>query len=181
MTEANIQGTPVVTSPEVCTACVLAKMLETGVMSGAVDAGHSQCEGTRQEPCRCGCEYSLQHQCKECGRKGTNLDDGGQCVDRRDCANVILAAAAAKRAADHQRKLEAPPKRTGGRVSGTPRDCMCGCGEKTGGGNYRPGHDARHVSQLVASIKAGSEKLEDVIDELPSQALRDKLTKAVNG
>lgn len=36
-----------------------------------------------------------------------------------------------------------------------PKDkplCRCGCGERTGGGSYRPGHDARHVSQLKQAV-----------------------------
>lgn len=155
-TAPNQYGVPVTTDLEVCMGCTLAKMLETGVIASSVDAGHSQCEGTRQMPCSCGCEYSLQRQCKECSRKGPTLDDGGQCVDRRDCANTILAAAANRRADEVKRKAAAPPKRTGGRASAVPRDCKCGCGEKTGGGLYRPGHDARHVSALVNQYRVGS-------------------------
>jgi len=178
-TAPNQYGTPVTTDPEVCMACVLAKMLETGVMSGAVDAGHSGCEGTRQKPCTCGCEYSLQKQCKECSRKGQVLDDGGQCVDRRDCANTILAHAANRRAEEVKRKAAAPPKRTGGRTASSPRDCTCGCGEKTGGGLYRPGHDARHVSALVNQYKVGSIDRDKALKALEhSDKLQAKFDKA---
>lgn len=38
-----------------------------------------------------------------------------------------------------------------------PQDCKCGCGEKTGGGNFRPGHDARLVSLVVKGERKVSE------------------------
>lgn len=38
------------------------------------------------------------------------------------------------------------------RKSKVPVQCRCGCGEMTGGGNYRPGHDARHVGEIAREI-----------------------------
>ena len=43
------------------------------------------------------------------------------------------------------------------------QECRCGCGEMTGGGNYRPGHDARHAGQVVLSAMDG-EDLDALID-----------------
>ena len=40
------------------------------------------------------------------------------------------------------------------RKSKVPQECRCGCGEMTGGGNYRPGHDARHVGEVARLIVA---------------------------
>lgn len=31
----------------------------------------------------------------------------------------------------------------------TPQECRCGCGDMTKGGNYLPGHDARHAGQVA--------------------------------
>lgn len=35
----------------------------------------------------------------------------------------------------------------------TGPDCLCGCGEKTKGGRFRPGHDARYHSRLAKEGK----------------------------
>jgi hypothetical protein len=53
--------------------------------------------------------------------------------------------------------------------------CRCGCGEQVGrGARYRPGHDARHASQVGrAMIAAGAEDPE-LLAALPSEALRAK-------
>lgn len=163
-----------------CNSCALAKMLEKGVFSDSIDAGHSSCEGTADEPCACKCEYAQMHQCRECGRKGTTLDDHGQCVDRTNCANAILEASTQRAAARAAAKAETPAKRSPSGGSATKRPCKCGCGEMTGGGMYRPGHDARHVSALTRAVKAGETALHDAVGELAHSAkLQDKLRKAV--
>lgn len=182
VTETNVMGTPVMTDTNVCTACKLARMLETGILSSSVDAGHSSCEGSDEMPCACGCEYSRGAACKECLRKGMNLDDHGQCVNRRDCANAILAASAASRAERARRAAVEPPKRHGGSSTAQKRPCTCGCGETTGGGLYRPGHDARHVSNLVKQVKAGELTLAEATKAVAhSEKLIAKLEKAVGG
>lgn len=33
-------------------------------------------------------------------------------------------------------------------------DCQCGCGERTRGGKYKPGHDARHHARLKREATA---------------------------
>lgn len=186
MTETNLAGGPVPPTESargaICVSCRLAWMMETGVMSAAVDGAHSACEGTTADPCGCHCDYATRHQCKQCGRKrpAETLDSSGECVDRRDCSNTILAAAAARRAERTQKALVSPTKRPGGgSTASKPRPCTCGCGETTGGGLYRPGHDARHVSQLTAKVRAGEITETAASDQLPSQKLRDKLTKAL--
>lgn len=53
-------------------------------------------------------------------------------------------------------KYEAParPERTSSRTSrkAVPQECTCGCGEMTGGGRFRPGHDAKMKSRLLVAI-----------------------------
>ena len=183
--ETNSAGTPLPPTEKngvrICTSCQLGIMLQSGAIVGTYDAGHSQCEGTRADPCGCSCEFAKRHQCKECSRKTDKLDDKGQCVDRRDCANAILAAHAAARADRAKRASAEPPKRTNVRsgVGGPAPAGKCECGETTGGGNYRPGHDARHVSKLTAAVKSGELTLDAALSRLPSDKLRDKLTKAI--
>lgn len=63
----------------------------------------------------------------------------------------------------------------------TPKDCKCGCGEQTKGGNYNPGHDARHAGQVARAVLDGDLELEAAIEanfwELPK--LEAKVRKSV--
>lgn len=55
-------------------------------------------------------------------------------------------------------KLLAPPKpkkKKGPKPKPTPRACVCGCNEMTKGGEFLPGHDARHKAALIREVKAG--------------------------
>lgn len=63
--------------------------------------------------------------------------------------------------------------------------CLCGCGQETSAKSYyRPGHDASHVSILLADIIAGKDLSTDVVAKykagLPSDALRIKFERAVD-
>ncbi|WP_018178759.1 hypothetical protein [Jongsikchunia kroppenstedtii] len=71
---------------------------------------------------------------------------------------------------------EPPASSTEGKRKGkrTPQECRCGCGEMTGGGNYRPGHDARHVGQVARAVVAKEISLAEGMDQLGSQALQLK-------
>lgn len=60
--------------------------------------------------------------------------------------------------------------------------CKCNCGQTVGPkATYRPGHDARHVSDLLATIIEHQEfeMIEAYQKDLPSVALRAKFAKAV--
>lgn len=48
----------------------------------------------------------------------------------------------------------ARPPRAPRASGGAPRPCGCGCTEMTGGGIYRPGHDARHAGNLQKRVVA---------------------------
>ena len=61
------------------------------------------------------------------------------------------------------KEKKAPRERAPKKVK-TPIECRCGCGEMTGGGNYRPGHDARHAGQIVKRVLGGGD-LEALIDQ----------------
>lgn len=54
---------------------------------------------------------------------------------------------AAKKAAERPKKDKTPK---------TPKPCLCGCGEQTGGGDFRPGHDAKYKSTLIKEALTGS-------------------------
>ena len=55
----------------------------------------------------------------------------------------------------------------------TSPDCLCGCGSQTRGGNYRPGHDAKHVAWLMAMVRCGYD-CNFAIEKLPTPALHNK-------
>lgn len=56
--------------------------------------------------------------------------------------------------------------------------CACGCGRTTKA-RYAPGHDARHVSQLLAKINAKEVTLAAAKKQLSTEALQAKLTNAI--
>jgi len=56
-------------------------------------------------------------------------------------------------------------------------DCKCGCGEQTGGGQFRPGHDAKHKSALIKRAQDGDQT---AIDELEERNWTKFLHKAQN-
>lgn len=63
-------------------------------------------------------------------------------------------------------------------VEASTRTCKCGCGELVGKKSfYRPGHDARHVSNLVRMWRAGEIVGKDAIAHL---AHSDKLIAKFN-
>ncbi|MFB7884984.1 hypothetical protein [Microbacterium sp. NPDC056057] len=70
------------------------------------------------------------------------------------------------------------------KTSGT---CNCGCGDATGPkAMYRPGHDARHVSSLIAYLendvadgkKITAREIASLAKQLPSAPLQAKFTRA---
>lgn len=51
---------------------------------------------------------------------------------------------------------EPEPARTKTKPKKDPQPCLCGCGETTGGGRFRPGHDAKLKGQLLRQMRDGS-------------------------
>lgn len=49
-------------------------------------------------------------------------------------------------------ETKATPKRK------TPQQCLCGCGSLTGGGRFRPGHDAKLKGALIKQIRDDNAK-----------------------
>ena len=54
-------------------------------------------------------------------------------------------------------------------------ECTCGCGGRTKGGRYLPGHDAKHVAWQAAMVQSAHITPEKALAELPSPALHNKL------
>jgi hypothetical protein len=57
-------------------------------------------------------------------------------------------------AADTDRASDGREEATKTPVKGrTPRPCLCGCGQTTRGGRFKPGHDARLHSELKRNLE----------------------------
>jgi hypothetical protein len=104
-------------------------------------------------------------------------------ANRADSTPANTTPGGVERGAIPSRRPEGSPATV--RSSGVPREqraprgaqkpCGCGCGEQCGG-RYRPGHDARFVSQLTAKVKSGDLTAADALAKLDDQPkLRAKL------
>jgi len=45
-------------------------------------------------------------------------------------------------------------------------ECLCGCGGRTKGGRFLPGHDAKLKKALVADARAGKERAASKLEKL---------------
>jgi len=51
-----------------------------------------------------------------------------------------------------------------------PKECACGCGEMTAGGDFRPGHDSKTLSAIIERV-GGVIELKKKIEELTNQPI----------
>lgn len=107
----------------------------------------------------------------------------------RDKARTVspewIARKARSAARRERRELRELRKRRGESV-GTrrwnpgARDCTCGCGGRTKGGFYLPGHDSTHLVALVTGVRAGALEPEEALAEVAhSEKLQAKLAARV--
>lgn len=136
----------------------------------------------------CTCkEHSILLRCVMCGARGEAVNgETWTCMDPEACADRT-AKSHAETVRSLYGDLEDPESpRTTPKSLRPPREpakpktgkCLC-CGETTGGGNYRPGHDSKHLTMLATGVKEGLRTLEDAQSHLPTDALRAKLAKRV--
>lgn len=45
-----------------------------------------------------------------------------------------------------------------------PKQCACGCGELTAGGNFKPGHDSKTLSAILERV-GGVLNLKDLVEQ----------------
>lgn len=172
----------------VCDVCSAARLAEKGVMASRVSPEelHATCRAPGE--CACDCEAARGGRCVNCGRtrhadelESATGYDGASCVDRKSCAEAMLASPPAAKPAkatlgqrDPSRTPPARPKAPKPSRGPAPA-CTCGCGDTTGGGMYKPGHDAKHLKRLFEDVRGGSETFEAALASLPTDALRVKL------
>lgn len=85
-----------------------------------------------------------------------------ECLDPEACqvrVNKRLANNPAYQAIKESNRMPTAAKKAVAKAAtkpkAEPRDCGCGCDEQTGGGLFRPGHDARLVSTKVKEVGEG--------------------------
>ena len=140
--------------------------------------------------CPCSCAKSLERVERRTEQAKRNLDFRKSNKSGRKTTPAVQTPTAGASPSHDQTDPETTPARAprAPRPAAHTPPCRCGCGETTKGGNYRPGHDSRHLTRLTAAYFAARERLEGSEDvlaaglaELPSDQLRAKLTKAVGG
>ena len=52
----------------------------------------------------------------------------------------------------------------------TPKECGCGCGLMTAGGDFKPGHDSKTISAIVSRV-GGVLELKGIIEKLTGKPL----------
>lgn len=118
------------------------------------------------------------------GNQMWQVTQGGSTFDRAEAEAMIDAWIAA-----NTNSRPAPAKGSADRsskpVHPATHPCLCGCGVLVGrNSNYRPGHDARHVSQVVAAVlakpKMSAAQHKRLITALPTLALQVKAENAID-
>jgi len=132
--------------------------------------------------------------CTEC--YNTDIDELDEklwlCIDRTDCESrirerlgkdpsyALIHQAYANASVRLEREAKERPARSKSPSRPSSGKCAC-CGETTGGGLFRPGHDARLVSQTAADVAAGKLSPVDAVAKFEglgtSPALIAKLTR----
>lgn len=147
--------------------------------------------GTEVYLCGCG-EHELVVRCLDCNNKtpGEVSRETWTCVDaeacqqkrdkrRREADEALFGGRTpAKVSEARERAPKAPAKPKTGK-------CLC-CGETTGGGLFRPGHDAKYLTRFVERVKSDPNPAGALDVALAawesqgiSEALRAKLQKRV--
>ncbi|AYQ99492.1 hypothetical protein PBI_JOHANN_36 [Microbacterium phage Johann] len=179
---------------------VTIKTIKPGKACGFCTTGnrHDLCpggilNGNLTEVVLCGCtDHGVITRCLDCGVRSLDEVDPQtwQCIDQEACT--------ARRAKAREKSLVAlygssetgeplrsvPAKEKPAKAPSKPKigKCLC-CGETTGGGLFRPGHDSKYLTRAVTRINDGATTLDAMIDlwadQGISEALQGKLRKRV--
>lgn len=58
-------------------------------------------------------------------------------------------------------------------------ECLHGCGVRTKGGRYLPGHDAKHVAWLLEEVRLGVTTADAAITQMPTPNMHNKMVRAL--
>lgn len=164
----DVARKPRVTAMTACGYCTFGgnhHQCPGGVRNGNGSIARCTCSETE----RCG---SIR--CTDCNnRDPETIGEDWRCIDRNDCLAeqersaqknpAYLRIREVREAHGMDRKIRRGTSTPGDpekpsrapRSAATGKPCTCGCGETTGGGRFRPGHDSKYLTKLVES--AGDE------------------------
>lgn len=146
---------------------------------------------TCRETGRCG-----QLRCTDCNnREEGTVGSDWRCLDKEDCRAAQERTAQTNPVVQRVRAIQAEYRKAPLRHSATldgaegpgsaPRSrktpsqpgkpCLCECGETTGGGRFRPGHDSKYLNRLV---EAGDQTAKNLAYEV-SEAFGKKYEKRI--
>ncbi|URM86945.1 hypothetical protein SEA_TYPHER_37 [Microbacterium phage Typher] len=179
---------------------ITVKTIKPGKACGFCTTGnrHDLCpggilNGNQTEVVLCGCtDHEVITRCLDCGLRSLDEVDPQtwQCIDQESCASRRAKArekslVALYGSSDTENPLRAVPRaEKPEKAPSRPKvgKCLC-CGETTGGGLFRPGHDSKYLTRAVTEIREGTHDLADVQaawrDQGISDALQAKLAKRV--
>ena len=106
-----------------------------------------------------------RERCEESTRRGhlTALASVRRYTEEKSNQTVTVQAVSTEEVERQVAKArKAQEKREAKRANGN--SCECGCGGKTGGGRYLPGHDAKHKSALVKAALAGDQEATNLLE-----------------
>ncbi|QJD50012.1 hypothetical protein SEA_RASOVI_35 [Microbacterium phage Rasovi] len=152
--------------------------------------------GDRTTVVLCGCtEHPPVIRCLDCGHRSLRGDEfvseeTWQCIDQEACQarrekareKSLVALYGSSESGEPLRSV--PAKEKPAKAPSKPKigKCLC-CGETTGGGLFRPGHDSKYLTRAVQAIKETDADLDSMLANWASQgiseALRAKLAKRV--
>lgn len=156
-------------------ALVLAEVVAS---STTADGWHDLCPGVtidvkgRAHHCTCQCHAGVTR-CARCGATDSDLDPAtsSRCIDDEACAERIHARLAAdpryQKLAGIKARAQAEREEAQANRTRTARVGRCEhCGEPTGGGKFRPGHDAKLKSELYGEARGNGVNKQVALYEL---------------
>lgn len=140
--------------------------------------------GNQVEVVLCGCtRHEIMRRCLACGVRSndTVAESTWTCLDAEECEGRLTKSRAAYATTSVAKVLgNQPEKPTRAPAKPKTGECLC-CGETTGGGLFRPGHDSKYLTRAVEAIKSGAVSLDDTLTKWSreglSVALQAKLQK----
>ena len=136
--------------------------------------------------CRCGyagksvkSSPSHAYQATRVHAETENRRDQGKAVSDVDLPGLISLDPAAPGGAQGSSRPRMVSRSRSQGAPGTP--CGCGCGEPSGGGTFRPGHDSKLLSRLIKAVRSGEQTLEDALAEMTKIGASDKLKAKFEG
>ncbi|QGH80693.1 hypothetical protein SEA_ZANELLA_35 [Microbacterium phage Zanella] len=179
---------------------ITAKTFRDGKPCGFCTTGarHDLCpggvlNGDRATVVLCGCtEHELVYRCLDCGLRSNEEvgDDTWQCLDQEACAarrakSREKSLVALYGSSDTENPLRAVPRaEKPEKAPSRPKvgKCLC-CGETTGGGRFRPGHDSKYLTMVIGAVREHQATVEGIAEIMAqegcSEALVAKFRKRV--